>query len=125
MPRSVFAVPLAAVLLAAAAPAQTQQPQQLPHTLAAKPPAQAVPAMAAPTIPPINLVPSFIEKGKVYKFVIVRKELKGEVMEVDRSGWIRVNFLEDDEEYDGIPWVNLNHVTLILPDKPTVKPAKD
>jgi hypothetical protein len=125
MPRTLLAVPFAALLVSAGTVAPAGEPQQLPHTLASKPPAQAVPAMAAPTIPPINLVPSFIEKGKVYKFVIVRKELKGEVMEVDRSGWIRVNFLEDDEEYDGIPWVNLNHITLILPEKPAVKPAKN
>jgi hypothetical protein len=120
----------AAVLLAVApAPAQTQQPQQLPQQLpqatTPKVPAQGMPSMAAPTIPPINLVPAFIQKGKVYTFTIVRKELKGEVMDVDRTGWIRVNFLEDDEEYDGIPWLNLNHVTLILPEKPAVKPEKD
>lgn len=118
-------VAAATLLTAAPVPGQTQQPQQLPQAATPRTSAQGVPSMAAPTIPPVNLVPSFLQKGKVYTFVIVRKELKGEVMDVDRAGWIRVNFLEDDEEFDGIPWLNLNHVTLILPEKPAVKPAKD
>lgn len=121
----VATVATAALLTAAPALAQTQQVPQMPAGAAPRAAGQAMPSMAAPTIPPINLVPSFIQKGKVYTFVIVRKEVKGEVMDVDRAGWIRVNFLEADEEYDGIPWLNLNHVTLILPDKPAVKPEKD
>jgi len=121
----VATVATAALLTAAPALAQTQQVPQMPAGAAPRAAGQAMPSMTAPTIPPINLVPSFIQKGKVYTFVIVRKEVKGEVMDVDRAGWIRVNFLEADEEYDGIPWLNLNHVTLILPDKPAVKPEKD
>lgn len=112
-----------AVLGLVAASAPGQQLQQAPPAAAPRVPAQGMPAMAAPTIPPVNLVPAFLEKGKVYTFTIVRKQLKGEVMEVDRAGWVRVNFREDDEDFDGIPWLNLNHVTLIVPEKPDVKPA--
>jgi|GEM_PF-6543087 len=114
----------AAALPLAAAWAPSQALQQAPPAAAPRVPAQGMPAMTAPAIPPVNLVPAFLEKGKVYTFTIVRKQLKGEVMEVDRAGWVRVNFLDDDEDFDGVPWLNLNHVTLIVPEKPAVKPAK-
>lgn len=112
-----------AIMTPGTTPAHAQQAVP-PVPAAAVPRAPAMPAVPAPTIPPVNLVPSFIQKGKVYTFVIVRKEHKGEVIDVDRTGWVRVDFVEDDDEFADLPWLNLNHVTLILPESTDVKPAK-
>lgn len=112
-----------AIMTSGTAVAHAQQPGQ-PAPAVAVPRAPAMPAMPAPTIPPINLIPSFLHKGKVYTFVIVRKEHKGEVIDIDRTGWVRVDFVEDDDEFADLPWLNLNHVTLILPEDPDVKPVK-
>lgn len=112
-----------AIMTPGTTPAHAQQPVP-PVPPAAVPRAPAMPAVPAPTIPPVNLVPSFIQKGKVYAFVIVRKEHKGEVIDIDRTGWVRVDFVEDDDEFADLPWLNLNHVTLILPESTDVKPVK-
>ncbi len=119
----VVAFAAAVLVVAVAVPAAAQEP--LPQATTPRPPSRGVPAMAAPAMPPVDLVPAFLEKGKVYTFTLVRKELKGEVVDVDPAGWVRVNVLTDDDDFDGIPWLNLNHVTLIRPEKPSVKPAKN
>ncbi len=119
----VVAFAAAVLVVAVAVPAAAQEP--LPQATTPRPPSRGVPAMVAPAMPPVDLVPAFLEKGKVYTFTLVRKELKGEVVDVDPAGWVRVNVLTDDDDFDGIPWLNLNHVTLIRPEKPSVKPAKN
>jgi len=93
---------------------QAQAPPQLGRSGGA-----GMPAMQPPV-----LAPAFLKVGKAYRFILVRKELRGEVLEVDRSGWIRVHFDGEDDDIPSVPWLNLNHVTMIVPED-GIEPVKD
>lgn len=103
--------------------------QQLPPSAPPLPPGQmpqqaGMPPQPMPAMQPPELAPSFLEVGKEYLFVLVRKELRGEVLEIDRSGWIRVLFRTKDRDIPPVPWLNLYHVTMIVPLE-GVQPVED
>lgn len=101
----------ASVLLSQQLPPGAPPPPQRP----AMPPQTAMPPQPMPAIQPPELAPGFLEVGKEYRFLLVRKELRGEVLEIDRSGWIRVLFRTKDRDIPPVPWLNLYHVTMIVP----------
>jgi hypothetical protein len=95
-----------------------------PPTMPAAMPNQPYPPMPAPVIkvPPIDLTPSFLHKNGIYKFVFVRDEIKGQVLEIGNRGWIKVQFFDNVK---GTPWVNLNHVTMIHELQLNISPERD
>lgn len=105
-----------AVGLLGAAVGQAQSPPRLPAGAAGR---QQIPAMQGPV-----LAPGFLEVGKEYTFTFVRSELRGEVLEIDPSGWIRVHLRERSRGMPPVPWLNLYHITMIVPEG-VVEPLKE
>lgn len=107
----------AAVLAALAAAATAQQPPAgVPRGAMAQ---HGVPAMQPPV-----LAPGFLEVGKEYTFTFVRSELRGKILEIDPAGWIRVHLHERSRGMPPVPWLNLYHITMIVPET-EVKPIEE
>ena len=116
----------AAILLISSLAAVSAAAQQ-PVAASAAAQAQARRQAAAGVVPPAQapiLAPRFLEVGKVYRFILVREELRGEVLAIDPSGWIRVHFRDDDDDVPRVPWLNLYHVTMIVPES-AIEPVDD
>lgn len=121
--RGTSVVLLVTLVIAAGAAAGQQQPVAPPAT-AGHPARMAATPGGVPAMQPPVLAPRFIEVGRFYRFILVRKELRGEVLEVDPSGWIRVHFRDDDEDIPRVPWLNLTHVTMVVPES-SIDPVDD
>lgn len=114
---------LAISCLAAISAAGQPQPVTSPAAAQAQARRQSA-AMSMPAAPAPQLAPKFLKVGGFYRFILLRTELRGEVLEIDPSGWIRVHFRDDDDDIPRVPWLNLYHVTMIVPES-AIEPVDD
>jgi len=114
LPLIILGLVVSAALITPAGVAAQRPPAGLPAGAMA----QGMPAMQPPV-----LAPGFLEVGKEYTFTFVRSELRGKILEIDPAGWIRVHLHERSRGMPPVPWLNLYHITMIVPET-EVKPVE-